>query len=337
MSTQEIRQNKATRQWVVFSPARNQKPKEFEEPSPASEEEAPAHDDACPFCPGNQDFSSDLLFEHIDSASGRWQTRAIINKFPALAPEGGLERREAGIYLHMNGYGRHEVIIESPVHNQQMATMDPDQVALVVDTYHRRYLENKREHPNLMTLVFRNHGRQAGTSLVHPHSQLILTSVLPNHTRWREYEAQRYFDQQGRCVYCDILEFESLERRRVVYENEHFLGFVPYAAEESFQVQIMPKIHRADFGDITEAEKTDLAEALKNILSRLYQKLDDPDYNYIINTAARSGTDDPRLHWFLDIRPRLISPAGFQIGSGICINPSFPEADADTLNGSGDD
>ncbi len=336
MSNQEIRQDKATRQWVVFSPARNQKPKDYEA-HPEGFKAAPAHDDGCPFCPGNQDLSSDLLFEHTDPASGRWRTRVIINKFPALVPEGGLERRKAGIYLHMNGYGRHEVIIESPIHNQQIATMDPDQVALVIDTYHHRYLENKREHPNLMTILFRNHGRQAGTSLAHPHSQLILTSVLPNHIRWREHEADRYFEEQGRCVYCDILEFESLERRRIVYENEHFLAFVPYAAEESFQIQIMPKIHRADFGDITEAEKKHLAEALKNILFRLYQKLDDPDYNYIINTAAHSNTNDPRLHWFMDIRPRLISPAGFQIGSGICINPSFPEQDADRLNASGDE
>lgn len=121
----------------------------------------------------------------------------------------------------------------------------------------------------------------------------------------------------------------------MVYENEHFLGFVPYAAEESFQVQVMPKIHRADFGGITDIEKKYLADALKKILFRLYRKLNNPDYNYIIHTAARSGPDDPRLHWFVDIRPRLISPAGFQIGSGICINPSFPEADADTLNASG--
>jgi UDPglucose--hexose-1-phosphate uridylyltransferase len=93
----------------------------------------------------------------------------------------------------------------------------------------------------------------------------------------------------------------------------------------------MPKKHRADFGDIQDNEKADLALALRNSLAKLYEKLNNPDYNYIINTAARYKGDEPQLHWYLQIRPQLTTQAGFEIGSGISINPSIPEKDANFL------
>ncbi len=182
-----------------------------------------------------------------------------------------------------------------------------------------------------MIIIFRNHGARAGASLIHPHSQLIVTSFVPHHIRWREEEAQRYFDEWGRCVFCDTLDFERREQRRVVLDNKTFLAFVPFAAEVPFEICIMPKKHQADFGDITDEEKADLAYVLREVLGKLHQKLNDPDYNYIINTSARYRAGEPQLHWYLQIRPRLTTRAGFEIGSGISINPSIPEDDAEFL------
>jgi UDPglucose--hexose-1-phosphate uridylyltransferase len=155
--------------------------------------------------------------------------------------------------------------------------------------------------------------------------------MVPRYIRWREEEAQRYFDEWGRCVFCDILNFEMEDRRRVILENDSFIAFIPYAAEVPFEIWIMPKGHRADFGNISGAEKTDLAPALRYCLARLHDKLGDPDYNYVINTSARYRADEPQLHWYLQILPRLTTRAGFEIGSGININPSLPERDADFL------
>jgi UDPglucose--hexose-1-phosphate uridylyltransferase len=232
----------------------------------------------------------------------------------------------------MQGYGRHEVIIESPLHNQEIAQMFPEEVGVVIETYHRRYVELMKEHKNMMVIILRNHGLRAGTSLVHPHSQVIVTGMVPNYIRWREEEAQRYFDEWGRCVYCDILEFETQDPQRVVLENESFVGFVPYAGEVPFEIWIVPKKHQASFGQISDASKPLLAFALRDILARLYRKLNNPDYNYIINTSPQYKAEEPQLHWYLQIRPRLTTRAGFEIGSGISINPSLPETDADFLN-----
>jgi UDPglucose--hexose-1-phosphate uridylyltransferase len=264
---------------------------------------------------------------------GKWQVRLVPNKFPALSPEVSPERDQEGIYITMPGYGHHEVIIESPRHDRQIGWMSKREIQMIVETYHRRYRELMREDENMMVIIFRNHGERAGTSLIHPHSQLIATGMVPYHVRWREEEAQRYFDKWGRCVYCDILKNELREERRVVYENDTFVAFVPFAADVPFEVQIMPREHKADFGDISAREKSGLAGALKAILSMFVEKLGDPDYNYIFNTSAQYRAREPQLHWYLSIRPRLMTRAGFEIGSGISINPSTPEADAAYLKG----
>jgi UDPglucose--hexose-1-phosphate uridylyltransferase len=327
--TSEVRQNKATKQWVIYAPARGERPKDFRRKT--EREQLPALDRECPFCPGNEAMLPGILMELSGPGPDAWQTRVIPNKYPAVTPDGDNDRYTEGIYLAMPGYGRHEVIIESPRHDQNIAQMSTEEVGTVIETYHRRYVEIMKEHNNMMAIIFRNHGSRAGTSLIHPHSQLVVTGIVPRYIRWREEEAQRYFDEQGRCVFCDILAFEGRERRRVIVDNASFLAFVPFAAEVPFEMWIMPKRHQADFGAISDAEKADLALTLREVLARLYTKLRDPDYNCVINTAARYKADEPQLHWYLQIQPRLTTQAGFEIGSGMRINPSIPEEDAGFL------
>ena len=327
----EIRQNKVTKQWVIYAPARRKRPIDFQERH-KERKQLPVLDKACPFCPGNEHMLSSIVMEMSHQEQKCWQTRVILNKFPALTPDGDTSRFTQGIYLTMPGYGQHEVIIESPEHNRDIAQMSIAEVEMIVETYHQRYVALMKTHKNLMALIFRNHGPQAGASQNHPHSQIIVTGIIPHHIRLREEEAQRYFDEWGRCVYCDMIEFEQQDRQRVVLENQSFLAFIPFAAEVPFEVWIMPKKHQADFGQISNAEKSDLAGVLYEILARLYTKLQDPDYNYVINTAAQCKACEPQLHWYLQIRPRLTTQAGFEIGSGMTINPSIPEEDAKFLN-----
>ncbi len=326
----EIRQNKATKEWVIYAPGRGKRPRDFRQQK-SERALLPALDKGCPFCPGNENMLPAIIMQAPEDNEKQWQTRVVPNKFPALAPNGDTDRRQEGIYVTMAGYGRHEVIIESPQHNQQMAQMEIAEVGTIIETYHQRYVDLMQAHENMMIIIFRNHGARAGTSLIHPHSQLIVTSFVPHHIRWREEEAQRYFDEWGRCVFCDTLDFERRDQRRVVLDNKTFLAFVPFAAEVPFEICIMPKKHQADFGDITDEEKADLAYVLREVLGKLHKKLNDPDYNYVINTSARYRADEPQLHWYLQIRPRLTTRAGFEIGSGISINPSLPEDDAEFL------
>jgi UDPglucose--hexose-1-phosphate uridylyltransferase len=327
----EIRQNKATNEWVIYAPERGERPQDFMEDGQQGSAQ-PQFDAACPFCPGNEERLPKILMQTPLTGSDEWQTRVVPNKFPALTPDDDTTRYKKGIYLAMSGYGRHEVIIEHPRHDLNLANFPAQAVESVIETYHRRYFDLMAEYGNMLAILFRNQGERAGASLLHPHSQLVVTGVVPSHVRWREEEAQRYFDTWGRCVYCDILRFELQDRRRVLLENPSFLCFVPFAAQVPFEVWIMPKKHESDFGDITDAEKADLATSLRAVLSRFYEKLGNPDYNYVINSAARYRAKEPQLHWYLQIQPRLTKRAGFELGSGMRINPSLPEDDADFLN-----
>lgn len=327
----EIRQDKTTGQWVIFASSRGRRPDQFECEC-KDRRELPPYDPSCPFCAGNEGMLPSVVLEMPGKGGEGWATRVVSNKFPALTPEGDTTRTCDEIYLTMPGHGRHEVIIESPYHNEQIGTMSVDQIRIIIETYHRRFADLMEEHGIMMALIFRNHGARAGTTLVHPHSQIVVTGMVPNYTRWREGEAQRYFDTWGRCVYCDVIAFEMRDRRRVVLENSSFVAVVPYAAEVPFEVWILPIEHQASFGQISDRAKQDLAAAMEDILSRLHRHFSDLSYNYVIVTSPQYRAREPQLHWYLQIRPRLTTRTGFEIGSGISINPSLPEADAEALN-----
>jgi UDPglucose--hexose-1-phosphate uridylyltransferase len=64
---------------------------------------------------------------------------------------------------------------------------------------------------------------------------------------------------------------------------------------------------------------------------KLYSKLNNPDYNYVVHTAPIKDEQEDYYHWHLQIIPRLANPAGFELGSGIYINVSLPEETAQFL------
>jgi UDPglucose--hexose-1-phosphate uridylyltransferase len=331
MKDREIRQNLTTNQWVIFAPARGKRPHDFVRKAQSRGEALALYVADCPFCPGNEEHLTPII-EEVPGIDGKhWRTRVVPNKFPAMTTGGDAHRFQEGIYLSMKGVGRHEVIIESPKHNEQIATMDAKSVLPIVETYHRRYTAIFKDTRSTMVVIFRNYGPKAGTSLIHPHSQLIAVNWVPSYIRWREDAAEQYYDKWGRCVHCDMINFEMRDARRTIYENDYFFSFVPYAADVPFEVWVIPKAHQANFGDISDNEKEDLADALNHVLTMLHDKLNDPDYNYVINTASRHKSGAPHLHWYVQILPRLTTRAGFEIGSGISINPSLPESDAEFL------
>ena len=324
MSESQIRLNKATHEWVIYAPHRRQRHQDFQQQNQENELLEKPH---CPLCQINEP----IILELLNPEKNHWQTRVLLNKFPVLTLHPTIERHHEGIYLKMPGYGRHELIIESPLHELHIATMSVAQIEIIIETYHRRYLALMANPQHMMVSIFRNHGKSSGASLPHPHSQIIATAIVPHNHRSQEEIAQRYFDQWGRCLYCDILSFEHKEGQRMVAENNSFLAFVPFAAEVPYEIWLIPKRHQADFGSISPEEKTDFALLLKNVLVKLYEKLDNPDYNYMIATAPRYKAEEPHLHWYCQIRPRLTTRAGFELVSGININPSLPELDADFL------
>lgn len=324
----EIRQNMATKEWVIVSTERAKRPEQFKKQKP--KEAMPEFNKDCPFCPGNESLTPYEMFVINDNA-GKWKIRAIPNKFPALVSEGPLEREIRDIHRKISGVGVCEVIIESPIHNTTVALMPEYDITQILQVYKNRFENISRDPRIKLVTIFRNHGELAGASLVHPHSQIVATPVVPFGIRNRLEEAVRFYDETGDCAYCKMLQAELQEKARIVTETGSFVAFIPYAALSPFHIWILPKKHVSSFDETSDMELNDLAKNLKTTLAKLYYGLEDPDYNYIIRTAPLDDKQNEYYHWYLTIVPRVIKTAGFELGTGMSINTSYPEESAKYL------
>jgi UDPglucose--hexose-1-phosphate uridylyltransferase len=330
MKMPEFRQNMVSKEWVIIATERAKRPDNFVQKK-EGRKPVPPHKTDCPFCPGNESMTPPSLFS-IEK-NGIWSLRVVPNKFAALQSHLTTERKHEGRFLKADGFGIAEVIIESPFHNRTIATMDFEEVKNTVVTYRERYVAlSKNEQLDLIT-IFRNYGDKAGTSLEHPHSQIIATPIIPPHVRNPLYQSQIACNTYGNCIYCGVMEEERRQGVRVVKETEYFLVICPFASRSPFETRIYPKIHRCSFATISDQELTDFASVLQETLKRLYIGLNDPDYNYIIRSAPIEDRDVKYHHWYAVIVPKLTTPAGFEIGTGIYINTTLPEQCAEFLRG----
>ncbi|MEW6557580.1 MAG: galactose-1-phosphate uridylyltransferase [Elusimicrobiota bacterium] len=325
----EIRQNLVTKEWVVIATERAKRPEDFKKKE-KQKVNLPEYESTCPFCPGNEATMSPEETLRIDR-NGRWQVRIIPNKFPALSKTGERIRTVDGIKRRITGVGLHEVVIETPRHNTTTALLPLDDVCDIIKSYKARYNEIAIDKRIEMIIIFKNHGEAAGTSLLHPHSQIVATPVVPSQVRDRFNDAQKYFDENLECVFCKILSEELKDGSRIVLETKHFVSFIPYAALSPFHLWIYPKRHYSSFGDISKDEISDFAFNLQTTLKKYYYGLDNPDFNYVIRSSPTDLKELDFFHWYLSIVPRLTKAAGFELGSGMFINTSLPENDAKFL------
>jgi UDPglucose--hexose-1-phosphate uridylyltransferase len=317
-------------EWVIFAPLRKLRPHSEGVLSSAS---PPAATSTCPFCPGNETLTPPEIFSMRSGADPRsWQVRVIPNKFPALAIEADHHRLQAApMFRSMGGCGAHEVIVESPDHSRPLAKQSIDQIDRVLETARLRYVDLLRDPRFQTVIIFKNHGERAGTSLPHPHWQLIATPVVPKLLRMKHAVAAEYFDENGVSLYQNMLDAELDDGDRIVEANDHFAAFVPYAAQHPFEVWILPRLQQASYGDLTADQRTSLAKILSSVVLRLYSSLENPDFNLTIDTAPRGDEDKEYFRWHFRVIPRLATPAGFELGSGMSINTVLPEDAAQFL------
>ncbi len=319
----ELRQNMATKEWVIIASERSKRPNVFAETqNRVRTEDRDEHVGRCPFCPGNEEL--DLEVERFPT-DGPWKTRVVRNKFPAVAEEGLPTRTLFGVHRCITAVGYHDVVVEHPKHNTTLALITPDDVRVVLETFQRRGREIARDPRVEHITYFKNHGERAGASLQHPHSQIISLPVVPNGVRRRIEESRRFYEDTGECVICTMLADELSCRERLVVESEHFAVFVLYAALSPFHMWIVPRQHCGNFLDVSHHELADLAGVLRNVLRRVYIGLNDPDYNMIIRTGPVKEAGNIHLHWYISLVLRVSRLAGFEMGSGIHINPCPPE------------
>ena len=179
--------------------------------------------------------------------------------------------------------------------------------------------------------MFRNYGQRAGASLAHPHAQIVALDFVPPKLAATDEWAREYYVEHGRCALCAELDIELKSGARVVEANDAFVALVPFAAEHPFELWIVPRRHEASFGALTDEGLPAFAALLGRSLRRLSASLADPPYNFVVDSAPKDELAAPHLHWRLRIVPDVAIWGGFELGTGLPINPSSPEDDARVL------
>jgi len=324
----ELRFNPINGEWVIIATERAKRPHEFAK-NPDALKRLPSYVEGCPLCPGNEHMTPPETMRI--GRNGKWAVRVVPNKFAALSSEGEPFRQTKGLKRSVNGVGIHEVLIENPDHSQTPGLLTADDVELIIQGYHERYNAiSKDPRINLVT-IFKNNGLEAGTSLEHPHSQILATPIISPELWHRLEDSSQFYNREGQCLFCRAMEEELADPIRVIEVSSHFLAFIPYASLSPFSLYLFPRRHMACFGEINPEEIRDLARVLQAVLAKLYFGLGNPAYNYVIRTAPIANSSSRYYHWYLSVIPRLTRVAGFELGSGMYINVTLPEASAEFL------
>lgn len=326
MDKSELRRDPLTDAWTIFAAARAMRPAFG---STRGENGAPD-----PFIAGRERFAPHAL--HSAGAEG-WQVRVVPNRTPVLRVEGDATPRPDGFYDRMDGVGAHEVIVED-AGDRTLDALPLVDVEKVIDAWKWRMLDLMRD-PRMRTLfVVKNVGRAAGALVNHSLSQLVAMAIIPPVLRQKLRVARAFYAAKKRSIFEDLLAEEVRTATRLVYENNGFTAFCPYASRAPFELAIIPKRQCPDFHGLSDQERTQLADVLRTVLRKLNCALDHPPYNLMLFTApTRSprhdewNTIEQDFRWHIEIVPRLHHEGGIELASGCAVNGVWPEVAADYL------
>lgn len=326
----ELRRDLVSGTWVAFATGRKYKPDDHKKTPRVSDNlDDPAQ---CPFCKENFDVQKqgkDTLI-YFDE-KGDWSLRVFPNKFPIFSPDvKGINKRDEGPFEVMNGVGYHEVLVTSD-HRNNFPDLPVSKVAEVLDAYQSRYLSLMNKKDVKYISIFKNYGKSAGASIVHPHNQIVAMPVIDPDVARSLHGSAKYFQAHQQCVHCVMLEWEREKGDRIVFENEDFIVLCPFVSRVSFEIRIYPKKHLSYFERITARQKANLADAIRTALGRIKYSLDDPDYNMFLHTAPCDGQVYDHYHWHFEIFPKTNIWAGLELSTGIEVCSVLPEEAAKIL------
>lgn len=314
----ELRRDPTRDEWVLVAPGRAARPH-----APDAAGQAVTAASTCPFCPGHEERTP------IESlrwpANGPWKVRVVGNRYP-LVSEGGVAPPSVGYpFAIAEGWGRHDVLVESDDHFWDLRTGSAEDIALVLSAAHQRYATLLREEPGAV-LLFRNHGEASGTSLDHPHSQILSLAVpTPRLTRrWRI--AEEYYRAHRMGIHDSVLAAELDDGRRILSEGERCVAFVPFAPSTPFEIWIMPRWPEADFVTSTLACRNAVAEVLGAVTLALDAVLGDPAYNMVLVSGPPAvARTEEWFRWHIKILPRISRRGGLELGTGLDVTTRLPE------------
>jgi len=292
-----------TREWVLVSPHRTDRPWQGQQEKPNRQLE-PKYDPKCYLCPRNEraggntnpDYRSTFVFD---------------NDFAALRPDVPVGEMNSGdLLIAKSERGICRVVCFSPDHSLTMARMKTADIRDVVDTWVEQYLDLGARDFIAHVQIFENRGEMMGASNPHPHCQIWSTENIPNEPA-KEIAAQgEYSESKGGCLLCDYVKLELERRERVVFENDGFVVLVPFWAVWPFEVMVVSKEHRHAIDELSDTERTTLADGLHRITTR-YDNLFQSPFPYSMGFHQRptDGGEYGYVHFHAHFYPPLLRSA----------------------------
>ena len=340
MTYNELRKDYLLDRWVVIATERSRRPTDLAKPQPQASKAA-----VCPMCVGNENMTPPAVMLYLKENSEikrrqdplvgerqkNWLVRVIPNLFPAFSPPKQPEDPAQIVKSEClwDAVGHHEVIVESPNHDEDPANAELPQLELVIKAYIERLKELSAKPYVKYISIIRNYGLEAGASLSHAHSQILATPMVPTTIQNEINASKTFFEEHGKCVFCNIIERE-VKGPRLVSEDSNFVVLAPYASLNPLEFWIIAKRHAPNILNLSASEVTAFAKTLKTSLKALKDLVNDPPYNYGVHLALDPQAKDS-YHWHLEVYPKLAIWAGFEKSTGVYINTVTPETAADSL------
>ncbi len=330
-NTPHRRYNPLTDSWVLVSPHRNNRPWQGQTEA-VPPDTRPAHDPTCYLCAGNVRANGERTPDYPD-------VYVFTNDFSALLPDPPTEPgRHTELFRAEAERGICKVICFSPQHNLTIPQMDTAAIRKVVDAWCHEYEElGSLDYINHVQ-IFENKGSIMGCSNPHPHGQIWAQEHLPDEPAKKQRAQANYYTKHGRTLLSDYLTSELEEGTRILFEHTDFVALVPFWAVWPFEAMILPRRPVARITDLTDAERTGLAEMYRT-LTQAYDRLFDTSFPYSagIHQAPTDGQKHPEWHLHMAFYPPLLRSATvkkFMVGYEMLANPQrdiTPEKAAEIL------
>ena len=310
----ELRYHPFIKDWVMIASHRQERPQ--------------MPKDWCPFCPGSGRVPDDYDVLEYD------------NDFPALSYDPPEPDDVATQFFKTRpAYGKCEVILYSSDHNITLPELSKTHIHKLVSLWQQRFTELSKDSEAKYVFIFENRGKEVGVTMPHPHGQIYAFPHLPKKIELECGSAKEYYNDNGRCVFCEWMSEEKKAGTRVIFENEHFAVILPFFTEYPYGVYIISKAHRQYITDFDEKESESLAEAVRNTVGMLDSLFMRPfPYMMCMHNAPVNAEDTKDYyHFHIEFFPPMRSEdkikynASSETGAFAHCNPTAPEEKAQEL------
>lgn len=329
----EIRYDRLHDTHVIIAPQRLHRP-DF-----AVKNEESSEREVCPFCEGNEAMTPKEIFalrppETFANSVG-WQTRVVPNLYKAVAIEAPHQYHQAGAFEYWDGFGAHEVIVDTARHTRSMCEWSHHEVVAWLKTLRQRVEDLRRDHRIAFMALFKNEGSDAGSTQSHCHTQLIGLPIVPKSQLELYHRSREYWHNRHCALIESIVSDEEEAEVRMIERVGEFSAFCPFASSYPFEVMIGSKNCIGQIDTLKDTEIEDLASLLSLVMQKLTMQLNRFAFNLWISTPplGEDAKECEAHRLIIRIMPRLYRFGGFEVNTDMMINPMEPELAAKLLRG----